>query len=116
MEIVKKLWGEEHWLANDEFCCKKLILKEDYRCSLHYHEKKDELFYILEGKVLFELNDTITILLPNNYIRVLPYATHRFTGLTDSVILESSTHHEEEDSIRIMQSGKVSEEINYEEN
>jgi mannose-6-phosphate isomerase-like protein (cupin superfamily) len=106
MEIVKKVWGEEHWLANDDFCCKELILKEDYRCSLHYHKNKDELFYVISGKVLIELNDIKEILIEGDWIRVKPYDKHRFTGLIDSVILESSTHHEDGDSYRIEPSGK----------
>jgi mannose-6-phosphate isomerase-like protein (cupin superfamily) len=103
---VLKQWGEELWLANDNFCCKKLTLYKGYRCSLHYHKKKDELFFILSGKVLFELDGKQSVLLPGDSIRVKPLQQHRFSGLWDSFIMESSTHHEEEDSFRVEPSGK----------
>jgi mannose-6-phosphate isomerase-like protein (cupin superfamily) len=107
MNIVKKVWGEEHWLVNDDFCCKELILEEDYRCSLHFHKNKDELFYVISGKILLEIDGESKVLLAGDWERVKPYQQHRFTGLIESVILEASTHHEDEDSYRLSESGKV---------
>jgi len=50
---VKKIWGSEEWLVNNElYCCKILNLKKGYRCSIHYHKDKDETFYVLKGIVL----------------------------------------------------------------
>ena len=109
METHKKLWGEEHWLANADFCCKELILREGYRCSLHYHKVKDELFYIIKGKILLELNGENIILIEGDWKRVKPMDIHRFSGIIDSIIIECSTHHKEEDSYRIENSGKMEE-------
>ena len=109
MQIVKKVWGEERWLANADFCCKELILERGFRCSLHYHKKKDELFYVLEGQVLLEINGEEHVLSPGAWYRVYPNDIHRFNGWARSLILESSTHHEDEDSYRIEPSGRMYE-------
>ncbi|MGV8152048.1 MAG: cupin domain-containing protein [Candidatus Nanoarchaeia archaeon] len=107
-EIHKKVWGSEEWLVNNEkYCSKFLNLKKGYQCSIHYHKNKDETFYVLSGKVLMELEGDAYIMQKNESVRVLPNKKHRFSGIENSVILEVSTHHEEGDSYRETESGKV---------
>lgn len=106
-KIVQKVWGQEEWIVNKDYCGKKLVLKKGYRCSMHYHKKKDETFYIIKGKVLMETNGDKRIMLPGDSIHINPNLKHRFTGLEDSEIIEFSTHHEDEDSYREELSGKV---------
>src|SRR5262245_29413199 len=56
IHIQPKGWGEEHWIHNDDkYCGKVLILKKGKRCSLHFHVKKTETFYVQKGKVQMEL-------------------------------------------------------------
>ena len=74
---------------------------------MHHHKNKDETFYILKGKVLMEINKETMIMFPGDSILIEPNTKHRFTGLEDSEILEFSTHHEDEDSYRDEESGKV---------
>lgn len=107
MEVHQKVWGEEHWIVNKEYCGKKLILKKGFQCSLHYHKEKDETFYVESGRVKFELVDSVRELLPGDSVYVPPLAHHRFTGLEDSEIFEFSTTHKEEDSYRIEPSRAV---------
>jgi len=110
MKKMEKVWGHEEWIVNTEkYCGKKLILKEGYQSSLHYHKQKDETFYIFEGEVYLEVNGTATIMKPGDTIRILPGQRHRFSGLENSVIFEFSTHHDEEDSYR--EEGQLSREI-----
>jgi len=102
---VKKVWGKEVWMANTElYCGKLLILDYGKRCSVHYHKNKDETFYILKGKVLMETwkNNQFEerVMNEKESIRIKKYIKHRFSGLKDSVIIEISTHHEDEDSHR----------------
>ena len=108
-EIHKKLWGSEEWLANTEnYCGKILTLNAGFRCSYHYHKKKDETFYVLEGKVYLVLAGREMLLNEGDSQRVLPGQRHSFSSLTDiSRIIEISTHHEEEDSYREDKSGEV---------
>ena len=104
---VQKVWGKEIWIVNREYCGKKLILNKGFRCSMHYHKNKDETFYILKGRVLMETDNKKQIMLPGDSILITPNMKHRFTGLEDSEIIEFSTHHEDSDSYRDEESGKV---------
>jgi len=110
IETYPKVWGEEHWIVNKEYCGKKLVLKKGFRCSMHFHKIKDETFYVISGKVLIELGTKKWILNPIDAVHIPIGAKHRFTGLLDSEIIEFSTHHIEDDSYRVTQSEKVSDE------
>ena len=107
MEEHTKVWGKEIWIVNEGYCCKELILNKGYRCSMHYHKKKDEVFYVAKGSVLMEIDEDAIIGNPGDWFRIKPFTRHRFTGLSDSVIVESSSHHEDNDSYRLIKSGKV---------
>ncbi len=108
MKVVPKIWGEEHWIANNEkYCGKKLILKKGYRSSLHHHKIKEETFYVQNGKVLMEIEDKKWIMQRGDIQHIKPRELHRFTGLEDSEIFEFSTQHFDEDSYRKTQSEKV---------
>jgi mannose-6-phosphate isomerase-like protein (cupin superfamily) len=117
IKLVPKLWGHEEWLVNnDKYCAKYLILKYGYQCSLHYHKKKDETFYVLEGLVNLEIyddmNDRILTypLRPGDSYRIKPNLSHRFyTKTPEAKLLEVSTTHYDEDSYRLEISRKRSE-------
>jgi mannose-6-phosphate isomerase-like protein (cupin superfamily) len=102
---VPKEWGEEHWIVNRDYCGKKLVLKRGFRCSLHYHKVKDEVFYVIVGRVLLEVDGERRVLVPGDHQRIAPGELHRFSGLEDSEIIEFSTHHEDSDSYRVEPSG-----------
>jgi quercetin dioxygenase-like cupin family protein len=113
---VLKVWGEEIWMANTNLYCGKLLkLNQGKRCSVHYHKNKDETFYVLSGRVLMELwkknNVKTKIMREEEIIRINPKTKHRFSGLEDSIIIEISTHHEDENSYRTEISGEVPLEI-----
>jgi len=109
IKSVKKVWGYEEWLVNTElYCAKILAVKYGYQCSLHHHKEKDESFYCLKGCIRLELENKIITLKPNDCIRIKPKEKHRFTSMTNtSKILEVSTHHEDSDSYRTIQGGKI---------
>lgn len=104
---VPKVWGKEVWIVNRRYCGKILVLNKGFQCSMHYHKKKDETFYVLIGKVLMELGTSRWIMHPGESLLIPPGAQHRFTGIDDSEIIEFSTHHEDEDSYRVQESRKV---------
>ncbi len=107
-KIVPKVWGYEKWLENNEkYCCKILVIKKDFQCSLHFHKIKDETFLLVKGYLQMEVNKKTIYLKPGDYIRIKPGDKHRFTGLEESEILEISTHHEEKDSYRLIKSRRV---------
>ncbi len=107
IKIVPKVWGEERWIVNRDYCGKLLILRKGYRCSMHHHKNKDETFYVNKGKVLLELDGKRIFMKPGSAQLVKPNQKHRFTGIEDSEIIEFSTHHEDSDSYRDEVSGKV---------
>jgi D-beta-D-heptose 7-phosphate kinase/D-beta-D-heptose 1-phosphate adenosyltransferase len=104
---VKKAWGEEQWIVNKEYCGKKLVLKKNHRCSMHTHAQKDEVFYVQSGKVKMELGGKAYVLGAGDFVHVRADTPHRFTGLSDSEIIEFSTNHREDDSFRTELSGHV---------
>lgn len=71
--------------------------------------KKDKTFYVLEGRIEMELDDSglIYSFYRGQSTRIKPGCKHRFWSVTDTAkILEVSTHHEDSDSIRIEVSRK----------
>jgi len=106
-QIVKKEWGEEHWIVNREYCGKKLLLKEGFRCSIHQHPVKDETFHLESGLVWLEVAGEGRFLRPGDSFHLPPCTPHRFSGLEDSVIYEFSTHHEDDDCLRDEPSGAI---------
>lgn len=107
LKTVKKKWGGEFLVANREYCGKILELKKGFQCSLHLHKVKSETFLVLTGKVKFELGKKSVILKPMDIVDVPVNTLHRFSGLKNSVIVEFSSHHEDEDSYRVELSGKI---------
>ncbi|KKN20843.1 hypothetical protein LCGC14_0931470 [marine sediment metagenome] len=97
---VKKNWGKEIWVVNnDKYCGKLLYLDAGANCSYHYHPEKQETFYCLEGEVSLTI-DGDEFLLEEPYT-INPNTPHKFFGISDAVILEVSTPHREDDVIRL---------------
>jgi mannose-6-phosphate isomerase-like protein (cupin superfamily) len=107
--LVDKLWGQEEWLVNDTYCVKLMTLKPGYQCSLHYHNNKDETFYVLSGIVMLNVGGVMHRMLPGDYIRIKPGMIHRFHAANGepATFLESSTHHDDEDVVRLEDSRKI---------
>lgn len=103
----RKEWGEEHWIVNKEYCGKKLLLKKNYRCSMHAHRAKEEVFYLQSGSVRMEVGGEQYLLAPGDFVHVPSGTPHRFTGIEESVIFEFSTNHREDDSFRTELSSHV---------
>jgi len=108
-KFVEKVWGSEEWRANTEkYCGKILTLKPGFSCSYHYHKNKDETFSVLDGKVYLLLEGEEMVLNEGDSQRILPGQKHKFASLQGlSRLLEISTHHEESDSYREMESGPI---------
>ena len=98
---VSKAWGEEHWIVNRSYCGKRMLLRRGFRCSLHFHKKKDEVFFVTRGCVYLELGDGERLMRAGDHHHIPAGVEHRFWGVEDSEIIEFSTHHEDEDSYRI---------------
>ncbi|MFH1461950.1 MAG: cupin domain-containing protein [bacterium] len=110
--FVEKVWGHEEWIVNNpKYCGKKLVLKKGHCCSMHKHDIKDETFYIMSGNVLMETEydgeKQKRLMTCGDVIHIKTGMWHRFTGLSNSEIMEFSTFHMDEDSIRREPSGTI---------
>jgi mannose-6-phosphate isomerase-like protein (cupin superfamily) len=109
IKFVPKGWGYEKWITNGPHYCGKILwFCKDKQCSWHYHEIKDEVFYVQSGKLIvyYGYSDAlskalVTELNPGEKFHVPPGMRHRMKALEDTVMYEFSTEHFDEDSIRI---------------
>lgn len=74
----------------------------------HYHEKKEEIFYVFQGRIKATFIDMDTlqkqerILEKGDKIRVKPRCGHLFYGLEDTLVIEYSPQvYDKEDSYKI---------------
>lgn len=105
MELVEKAWGHEEIIVNNgNYCGKLLYLKKGARGSIHYHKKKHETFYVLRGKVTLRWGKLEVTMPQGQSLEVKPGLVHSFRGEEDSIIIEFSTHHDDEDTYRINES------------
>ena len=103
LKRVEKVWGWEEWVANGPMYCGKLLhVRKGARCSMHHHERKMETFTVIHGRIALELDGDLRYLIPGMVVDVYPYTKHRFTGMSEghAIIMEISTQHFEDDSIR----------------
>lgn len=103
---VPKKWGKEIIIVNcPEYCGKLLCLDKGAVSSYHYHKDKKETFYCLKGQVGLNINGKDYMLNPWSRPKTIyPEVPHSFTGISDSIVLEISTHHEDKDVIRLTES------------
>jgi dTDP-4-dehydrorhamnose 3,5-epimerase-like enzyme len=83
-------------------------IRKGFSRGSHYHEAKEEIFYVVSGKMraLFLDMDTLQkeeyILEKGDKIRMRPRCGHIFYGLEDTLVVEYSPHvYNKEDSYRI---------------
>ena len=111
-ERHEKGWGYEEWIVNNKLYCGKILhFWKGKKFSLHYHNLKDETFYVISGKfsaIFYEsLEDyakkksTFLELAKGDTIHIKPGVLHRLTALEEGEIIEFSTEHFEDDSYRV---------------
>ena len=98
MIFIEKPWGyEKHIEINDSYVVKELFMKKDNCCSLQYHEKKHETFYVISGQLKFYVGETVEnletfILEPGKFYVIKPFVIHRMEAIVDSDYIECSTN------------------------
>jgi mannose-6-phosphate isomerase-like protein (cupin superfamily) len=125
VKFVQKGWGFEQWCANGPlYCLKKLFVAKGRKCSYHYHEQKDETFLVVSGRLLMAYNTGLVPamtqaeiladwdnakrchLKAGDVFHIPPLMRHQFYGNADSLVIETSTQHFDEDSIRLIEGDK----------
>ena len=94
---VEKPWGHELiWALTDRYCGKILFVKGGESLSLQYHRKRDESWYVIEGRAVLEFGsvdgprETVEIG-PGDAFRFVPQTVHRVSAIADTRIFEVST-------------------------
>ena len=104
---TEKPWGYELLFAHtDRYAAMVVSVKKGHRFSLHYHEKLDEIHYIVRGKAIMELEDingnrTELDVASDSFYRILPLTKHRLRAIEDRVIFQVSTS-EITDTVRLV--------------
>jgi mannose-6-phosphate isomerase-like protein (cupin superfamily) len=94
---VEKPWGYEIIYAlTDRYCGKVLFIRKDEQLSLQFHREKDEVLYVLEGRIEMEIGDPggpldIEVVGPGHAFHIQPGTVHRWRALEDTTVLEVST-------------------------
>jgi len=123
IKIVPKNWGFEKIIYNENYCGKLLYIIKNKQTSLHYHNSKDETFYISRGRVLVyysselgkiksmidadKTDEAFSMLLkitlgPGDSFHMPPKTVHQIIGLEDTELYEFSTRHYDSDSHRLI--------------
>jgi quercetin dioxygenase-like cupin family protein len=105
---VSKGWGsEEIWATNDHYCGKLMHFHSGSRSSMHFHECKDETWYVLSGRFQVEVIDTrdagrsVHDLVPGDTWHNPPLRPHRLICLEAGTVIEVSTLDSVEDNHRV---------------
>jgi len=105
---VEKGWGSEFiFVTNDLYCGKLLKFNQGARFSMHFHAKKDETWYVLDGEFEVHWIDTtdasehLEILQPGHTWHNPPLTPHRLICVKSGTIIEVSTADSVEDNYRI---------------
>ena len=108
-EVHEKGWGKEVWVINFPYYCMKFLhFKKGKRGSMHFHVDKHETWYIQEGKLKVtsinteDASNTHFILVKGDVIDIPILNPHQVEALEDSIIVEVSTQHFEDDSYRVL--------------
>lgn len=94
---TEKKWGYEQLLGcTSRVALKKLFMQAGHRCSLQYHEKKEEIFVILSGSMRFTVGETEAdlkefVMSGGSAYTVAPGVIHRMEAITDCMYIEAST-------------------------
>ena len=84
----------EFWIVNDtknNYCGKFLFMFDGQRCPLHYHNIKDETFFIVRGDVEMEIDGGVSVLHPGDVLKMAPGWNHTFRAVNGpALVLEVS--------------------------
>ena len=98
MRIKDKPWGFEKIIEqNDNYVVKLLHMKKNHRCSLQYHEKKHETFYVVDGVLKFYIGKNVDdleelVLHKGESYTIEPFVIHRMEAIEDADYIECSTN------------------------
>ncbi|MFX1563865.1 MAG: cupin domain-containing protein [Promethearchaeota archaeon] len=88
----EKPWGYERPIGKFRgIFLKELFFYKGKASSLHYHEEKDEYFYLVRGQLKVLLEDKEVLLNPGDSLHIPKKQRHRLIPQEDTLILELGT-------------------------
>lgn len=100
----KRPWGEEEIFTKNEISTVKILtIQPHQRCSLQYHNHRKELWKVIEGELLLEINDKKIDAKTGDEFEIEPLIKHRMIGTKNPAkILEISFgDFDEKDIVRL---------------
>ncbi len=101
--ITQKPWGSFYDFAENKgkWHLKALIIKKGQSLSLQKHNKRSELWIVVEGKIIVQKNKKKYTLSSQESIFIDKKEIHRIEAISDAVVIEVSFgNHDEADIIR----------------
>ena len=104
--IGNKPWGHYEVLLDEEYCKVKIIcVKPKQRLSYQYHNKRSEVWAIVEGKGEIIIDGKKNILKYGDCIKIDKKSKHRIYNNSDSILkfieVQTGTYFGEDDIERI---------------
>ncbi|MBN1162466.1 phosphomannose isomerase type II C-terminal cupin domain [Patescibacteria group bacterium] len=103
-EDVVRPWGSFHALAKEEgkWFVKLLKIRKGERISLQKHKKREEMWFIISGKVKVQKGTDVFNLGRGESVFIEKEELHRLKGLTDAEFIEVSLgDFDEDDEVRL---------------
>jgi mannose-6-phosphate isomerase-like protein (cupin superfamily) len=88
--IEEKPWGTmKRFLFNQKGTIQLLNIQKGEKLSLHYHNKRDDTWYVISGMINVVLNEETFVLRKGDSIKIPKGSKHDASALTDDTnILE----------------------------
>jgi mannose-6-phosphate isomerase-like protein (cupin superfamily) len=106
--FVEKGWGHENiWATNDKYCGKLMKFNTGAKFSMHFHQFKEETWYVLDGLFFVKWIDTKTAEEHSVYLKSgdvwhnEPCKPHQLICQEAGTIIEVSTPDSVEDNYRV---------------
>ena len=98
-------WGYEVWCYNGDQCLKIMVVDKPAKSSLMHHPEKVETFVMLQGSLYLWHKESNRLLFPGDVVTIRSGEEHRFAYANErAVFLEVSSHHEDEDVVKLEES------------
>ena len=96
-------WGFFHQFTTNEHSTVKLLeIKKGGSISYQYHKYRSEQWYLIKGRIAVTKGIETSILIPNMVTTIQVGEKHKMEGLEDSIVLEISRgHFDENDIVRL---------------
>ena len=98
-------WGEFHVIYDEDCKIKRLVVFPQKRLSLQSHQHRDELWLVIRGKGIAQLDDELVPLKPGSLVRITKTQKHRLIndqmeGNLEIIEIQTGTYFGEDDIVR----------------